>query len=272
MAMGELIEGSATTLEMSPEIGELAAALAMAQAEFTAVNKGRTAKVQTKAGGEYSYSYADLADVAEMIRPVLGKHGLAVVHLPAPAAPHEIALRTMLVHKSGQWLAGVGSMPCDTSKPQSIGSAITYLRRYQLAPMLNIVTDDDDDGHAAGHAPAGHRQQQQGGRGQWGGHQANGRPPQQQQQQANRGGGDRQYSGPPKHGRGLFAWAKKEEDGGARGLVDWLNGYGADRQWPDRMTAWDEGQTREAYDALNSAMAAQEQAPAREPGDDDPNF
>ena len=43
----------------------LAAALAAFQAEAPTVSKGKTAKVPTKAGGSYSYTYANLADVVE---------------------------------------------------------------------------------------------------------------------------------------------------------------------------------------------------------------
>jgi len=47
----------------------LAGALAAAQAEYPVVPKNRTAKVKTKLGGDYSYSYADLADILKLILP-----------------------------------------------------------------------------------------------------------------------------------------------------------------------------------------------------------
>jgi hypothetical protein len=37
--------------------------------------------------------------------------------------------------------------------PQSMGSAITYQRRYSLAALLNLNIDKDDDGNAASVAP-----------------------------------------------------------------------------------------------------------------------
>lgn len=35
------------------------------------------------------------------------------------------------------------------SKPQDLGSAITYFKRYNIGALLNIVTDKDDDGNAS---------------------------------------------------------------------------------------------------------------------------
>ena len=37
---------------------------------------------------------------------------------------------------------------------QTLGSAITYARRYALTAVLNLVADEDDDGQAATSAPA----------------------------------------------------------------------------------------------------------------------
>jgi hypothetical protein len=37
---------------------------------------------------------------------------------------------------------------------QTLGSAITYARRYALTAVLNLVADEDDDGHSASSAPA----------------------------------------------------------------------------------------------------------------------
>jgi hypothetical protein len=251
LEMGEL-PGPSTPVEMSADVAELAAALAAAQGEFTAVGKSHSADMRT-----HAYRYADLADVWQMARPVLARHGLSVVQLPAPAAPQEVALRTMLLHKSGQWLAGVGTMPCDTSKPQSVGSAITYLRRYQLGSVLGIVTDDDDDAQSAGHAEPRHQHQpQQQAR------QAGGRPPHQQ-------GRPRQHDGPPRSGRALFAWIKDQEAEGAQGLLKWANDYGNRREFGKRMVDWSDADAVEAYEALQRQLEGAAAPAGREPGSDD---
>lgn len=135
----------------SPEIGELAAALAAAQAEFVTVAKDNTAKVETSKGPGYTYKYADLASCLEAVRGPLSKHGLAVMQTTVPGG-QDIMLRTILAHSSGQWIASdfpliVG----EWTKPQAVGSVITYARRYTLCAMLQIATDDDDGAAAQQH-------------------------------------------------------------------------------------------------------------------------
>jgi len=54
------------------------AALASAQAKFEGIEKKKTARVRMKSGGEYTYKYADLADVLSSVRKHLGEFGLSV--------------------------------------------------------------------------------------------------------------------------------------------------------------------------------------------------
>ena len=49
----------------------LAEALVAFQASVPTIPKNRTAKIPTKNGGSYSYSYADLTDILEAIRQPL---------------------------------------------------------------------------------------------------------------------------------------------------------------------------------------------------------
>ena len=124
----------------------LAAALAAFQAEAPSVRKGKTAKVPTKSGGSYSYSYADLADVADAAYPVLSKHGLSFTCGPR-LVEGKLMLRGTLLHTSGERRHGY--LPLNGTTPQEIGSALTYARRYLLGCLTGIVTDDDDDGQGA---------------------------------------------------------------------------------------------------------------------------
>jgi hypothetical protein len=50
------------------------------------------------------------------------------------------------MHESGEFMEGTLDLdPADRS-PQSLGSAITYARRYGLGAMLGVATDEDEDG------------------------------------------------------------------------------------------------------------------------------
>lgn len=127
---------------MSGEIGELASALAAAQAELSPASKNAQ-------NPHLKNRYADIAAVYEAIRETLPKHGLSVSQI---IMPHEskARVRTLLMHKSGQWLASECLMPLDRNGgPQGMGSAITYARRYSLSAIVGVVSEDDDDAEAA---------------------------------------------------------------------------------------------------------------------------
>lgn len=142
-------------IEMSEQINELASALAKAQMQLKAISKTKTAKVATKAGGEYSYKYADLADAFDVCRTALADNSLAIVQAPAQPDKGVCTVTTMLIHSSGQWMRSTLALDARDATPQSIGSVITYARRYGLAAMVGLVTDDDTD--AQEHRPADDR-------------------------------------------------------------------------------------------------------------------
>lgn len=127
---------------MSDEIGDLAAALAEAQAELSpAVKNAQNPHLKNR--------YADIAAVYEAIRETLPKHGLAVSQMVLPH-DNKARVRTLLMHKSGQWIASECLMPIDgRGGPQGMGSAITYARRYSLSAIVGVVSEDDDDAEAA---------------------------------------------------------------------------------------------------------------------------
>lgn len=134
----------------SESITSLAPALVAALGEMTDVKKGRKAKVPTKAGGSYEYSYADLADTIQSVRPVLAKHGLAVVQNASTANPDYVLISTTLVHASGEWMTFEPlAMPAGRSAQES-GSAISYGRRYHLLAALGLAAEDDDGASARG--------------------------------------------------------------------------------------------------------------------------
>lgn len=131
----------------SESIAALAKALSAAQPELKAPKKEKTAKVSTKDGGSYSYSYADLGDVIECYRGPLARHGLSVVQ-PMRVQDGHIVLVTKLIHDSGEWIASEYPV-APFQRPQEQGSAITYARRYAVSALLGIAAEDDDDGKAA---------------------------------------------------------------------------------------------------------------------------
>lgn len=161
-------------IETSPAVDKLFEALAAAQAEMSDPAKTKTAKVKTKAGPEYSYKYSDLADLLQITRPILGKNGLCLLQLPVNPRPGSVRIVNRLGHKSGQWIQWVLTMPVGDEKPQTMGSMITYGRRYAAAGAASIAPDEDDDGNVGQDAAGDPRGRPRG----------SGQPPPRQQQQA----------------------------------------------------------------------------------------
>lgn len=98
------------------------------------------------AKGNYG-KYATLAALVEATSSALAKHDLAIVQEVGTNA-EGVTVDTWLIHASGTTMhLGSLTMPCDR-KPQSVGSAITYGRRYALAAVCGLAPEDDD-GQAA---------------------------------------------------------------------------------------------------------------------------
>jgi hypothetical protein len=139
----------------------LAHALAILQTRLPEIKKDQTAKVKTKTGADYSYKYVDLAQISRALLPVLGDLGLSFIATPT-TIEGRFVLAYKLLHVSGESESGVYPLPSDGS-PQSMGSAITYARRYCLSAVTGIAPDEDDDGVAANanyHHQAARPQQQ----------------------------------------------------------------------------------------------------------------
>lgn len=125
----------------SPELDQLATALAVAQGSMQGAVKDRT-------NPAFKSSYADLASTWDACRVALSTNGLAVSQHPGRLEDGSVTVTTMLLHKSGQHITSVCSaLPRDAS-PASVGSVVTYLRRYGLAAAVG-VSPEDDDGQAA---------------------------------------------------------------------------------------------------------------------------
>lgn len=123
-------------MNKSETIGALAKAIALSQLEVENAIKDTKNEF-------FKSSYADLAAVLNVIRPVFSKHNIAIVQLPSFAAPIA-SVETMLIHESGEFISNVCSSPVGKQDAQGIGSAITYLRRYSLAAFCGIAQEDDD--------------------------------------------------------------------------------------------------------------------------------
>jgi len=131
-------------------------ALSQLQGELPKVTKTKEGKVEgeSKNSGKsfsYTYKYADLADVVAEVGPLLAKFGLAFHCAPTidPANRNMMILAWSLLHESGEEKTGEWPLGPVSQKPQTLGSMITYGRRYSFSAAINIVVEDDDDGQRA---------------------------------------------------------------------------------------------------------------------------
>lgn len=122
-------------MKTSDSIKELSGAFVAAQAEL------KNATFDAK-NPHFGNRYASLAGMRDGVAAVLSKHGLAVIQ--GTAFDGGIAsVNTRLVHKSGEWIES--AYPFAVDKPQAMGSAYTYARRYSLAAICGIASEEDDD-------------------------------------------------------------------------------------------------------------------------------
>ena len=137
----------------------LTAALAALQAELPVVGKDQKATVKSDKGS-YTYKYANLASVSAAILPLLVKHGLAWATMPTLDDAGRFVLRYELQHVSGDSLSGSYPLPA-TTRPQEMGSAITYARRYALCAVTGLAPEEDDDNASVAERAASLREERE---------------------------------------------------------------------------------------------------------------
>lgn len=127
-------------------------AFAAAQAEFTQIVKskigwtmdaGPTGQPEPK-----QYRYADIADLLNMARPILAGHGITVMQLPR--IDGTMMMLDTRLEIDDEWIEADYPVCVVTAAPRELGAALTYARRYALAPILGVAAEEDMDGAGAG--------------------------------------------------------------------------------------------------------------------------
>ncbi len=98
--------------------------------------------------------YATLEDVIDATQAILSECELGLIQIPGAITGGMLNLETMILHTSGEYIIGDFQMPVGKGDPQSVGSALTYARRYAQKAGLNIP-DLDDDGQGVKEAKPG---------------------------------------------------------------------------------------------------------------------
>lgn len=137
-------------MKTSEQVDQIMNALAAASALIVNPPKEKTAKVYSKRTNQsFTYKYADLADVLNVLRPALSSHGLSIMQWV-----EDKQLLTQLNHASGQWMQTAMPIFVEGQDIQGYGAALSYFRRYSLCAFFGIQADEDSDGTLDGEAIA----------------------------------------------------------------------------------------------------------------------
>lgn len=124
-------------MKKSDLINELATALAKAQSEMKHA-------IKDAKNPFFKSDYATLSSISEACLPFLNKHGIAVTQTTEVYETAGVLLVTTMMHVSGQWISSSYPVHPVKNDPQSLGSALSYARRYSLAGIAGVVVGDDD--------------------------------------------------------------------------------------------------------------------------------
>jgi hypothetical protein len=137
-------------LQRDIEQREYNAAMAAAQSEMEPIVRDAT-------NTHLRNRYARLEKIDAGVRPVYTRHGFSVSYgSEVPAGPNLIRITCTVAHRGGFFkteyldseLDATGTQGGRSKTPiQAVGSSVTYLRRYLLCMVFNIMlADEDDDG------------------------------------------------------------------------------------------------------------------------------
>lgn len=95
-----------------------------------------------KTNPHFKNKYASLTAIVKTASPILYRNGLGFSQI----IDKDGFVETIVFHKSGHKISSFYKINFN-AKPQEIGSALTYARRYGLSAALGIVSEEDDDGN-----------------------------------------------------------------------------------------------------------------------------
>ncbi|MBB4077105.1 hypothetical protein GGR08_001422 [Bartonella fuyuanensis] len=105
--------------------------------------------IQKNANNTHTNSqYATLDQHIDAVKKTLSKYHFALFSRIKEQTQGAIVIEMTLIHPSGNKVSTEGEFPYDVkgckSTIQSVGSTITYARRYLLGMLLNVASKEDD--------------------------------------------------------------------------------------------------------------------------------
>lgn len=126
---------------------EFARALAAFQSECPPIGKVKTAKIATRSGGEYSYTYAPLDEIVRVVKPLLLAHGFSY-GWDSDVTGGQLKCTCTLRHVNGHSTTASFTLPVENpsamSPQQKVGAALTFAQRKTLESVLGLNTTEED--------------------------------------------------------------------------------------------------------------------------------
>lgn len=126
-------------------------AMSAAKAEIPRIVKNRVVDF-TSQRGRTNYRHEDLGEIAKVVDPILGRHGLSY-RFETTTEAKLVRVACIVSHRDGHSVRNELVAGHDESgnknSIQAIGSTITYLQRYTLKAALGLAASNDDDGGKA---------------------------------------------------------------------------------------------------------------------------
>ncbi|HHY4192048.1 ERF family protein [Pseudomonas aeruginosa] len=142
MAMHERMQSRSAEAEFN-------ASMAAMQSELPSIAERGAITVN----GQKRSNYATFEDINDIVKPIMQRFGFAV-SFRVESVQTGVSVTGILMHCAGHREQTTMLVPLDTSGSknavQSLGSSVSYGKRYVLSALLNITTrGEDDDGNAA---------------------------------------------------------------------------------------------------------------------------
>lgn len=127
------------------------------QSKKPKLTKSSKVDYNIQGGGSVKYAYNSLPNIQAEVDPILSEVGLSYRWEQQPEGD-KFKVVCIVSHIEGHEEQTFIIAPADTSGKknaiQSIGSSISYLKRYTLEGALGLSSDKDDDGKATGEPKA----------------------------------------------------------------------------------------------------------------------
>lgn len=127
-------------MRQSESISKLLSGLMDVQREIPTMPKNAKA---------YGYKYTDLDTITSVIKPILARHDISYMQSVGMNEQGQNILTTRIFNRDGEYIEDSTILPIiqgtKNNSAQTLGMAITYMRRYALCAMFGITSDEDVD-------------------------------------------------------------------------------------------------------------------------------